>query len=353
MRPIHIGNIDANYQRTVDEKAKEIGKLRTDLHLYQLAAAYKKNNSEANRTALKNAKDEYKNAAEKIYKKAASPLKKRIGNYCCYCERKFPNGLAIEHKCPKDLKENWNLILKWNNFLISCATCNSKKNKYSVIRSNISSFLFPDIDDTYHSLSYKEENNYLATPNNGFVSDPYLRARIHKTINMLRLSEKEDINDIATRCYERREKAKAAKKWHSVIQQKGLCDLYLELIESGVKDGCWSVWMNELEDIPVIKEILLYALPNTAIEYFIDNYWEHERFLKEQHNIEEYYYRLLVVIRIRTVYIAGHIKKLSPFQKEGIIDWITNFVREVRNKIQFTPAQIIRIDAAIATLKAM
>lgn len=354
MRPIHIGDIDANYQQSIDKKAKEICKLKTDLHLYQLEAAFKNNNTDENKKVLKIAKDTYKNAAEKIYKRAAYPLKERIGNYCCYCERKYPNGLAVEHKCPKDLKENWNLILKWNNFLISCTTCNSKKNTCKVVKDNISSFIFPDSDDTYHCISYEETNNFRATLNNRFICDPYLRARVKRTIDMLKLNEQESIIDEATRCFEKRANAKQAKIWTEVIQRDGIKTNYLQLINGDIqRSGCWSIWMHAFEDIPEVKETILYALPNTAIEYFIDDYWEHEQYFKERHTQQEYYYRLLVIIRIRTAYIAGHINKLSLIQKDGIIDWVINFTREVKNKIQFTPAQLVKIDVVIATLKAI
>lgn len=350
MRPIHIGDIDVNYQQSVDKKAKEICKFKTDLHLYQLASTFEKDKSEDNKKELKDAKEKYKNEAAKIYKKAAKPLKERIGNYCCYCERKFSNGLAVEHKCPKDLKENWNLIIKWNNFLISCTTCNSKKNTCRVVKDNISSFVFPDTDDTYHCVSYEEANNFRATLNNRFIHDPYLRARVQRTIDMLKLNEHEDINDSATRCFEKRANAYMARLLKKSVERDGASE-HLELIKGNVQlGGCWSIWMHAFEDIPAVRETILYALPNTAIEYFIDDYWKHERYFKEQHTLEEYYYRLLIVIHIRTAYIAGHLKKLRPIQKEGIVNWTINFTKGVISKTTFTAEQRKGINAAIMIL---
>ena len=353
MRPIHIGNIETSYQQKVDNKAKEISQKRAEL--YKLESIAKKNPTRINNEKYNNAKEAYKLDASKIYKEALYPLKNRVGNYCCYCERKYPSHLAVEHKCPKDIKDNWNLILDWKNFLISCSTCNSKKNSKEyrcITKSNVGTILFPDQDDTYHIFLYNEKNNYSATLNADFINQPlyYLKAR--QTLRMLKLNECDDISDSATRCYERRAKAITAGILSQIIQRDGIQEIFKGLIESEVKEGCWSIWMRQFEHIPEIKEIILFAVPNTAVEYFIDNYWEHENYFCENHSTTEYLNRLISIIRSRIDYTNTH-TNLSQIQKDGIINWTLRFVMNIKQQIQFTKDQLEQIESNVAELRGL
>lgn len=352
MRPVSIGHIDESYAITLQNKWHEISMCRAEL--YQADKVNKKLNTPQSQDDYDKKKEKYKKLCTRIYSAASKPLKKRLGNYCCYCERMYPTNLAVEHKCPKDLKINWNLALSWDNFLLSCTTCNSKKSTLKLEKNNIHTFLFPDKNDTYHIFNYINRKDYIPCINKNFVQDPNDFIRANNTLLMVKLNQKENVTDEATRSFRRWQVDEQAKDWGEVVNSLGINRKLESLITRNIQDsGCWSVWMNELEDIPVIKEILLYALPNTAIEYFIDNYWEHEHFFKEQHTPQECYDKLLAVIQSRIDYINGHINKLSSFQKAGIVEWAMNFTREVTNKIKFTTGQIIEINKVIEALKAI
>lgn len=299
-----------------------------------------------------------KGRPSKIYKEygdAKPDLYLRLGLQCCYCEQHVKlENIAVEHIFPKEKHSECRLL--WSNFLLTCTLCNSTKKDADIFYNNVNDYIFPDRDDTYKRIVYKKEMGFQPTANRQYIDyqraqntiDLYIKKSARPTRKHLFI-----VTERASRWKKEGDDAEENREIYLSFIDQEKRNRYLNQIKKSANDSCWSIWMHAFEDIPEVKETILYALPNTAIEYFIDDYWEHEQYFKERHTQQEYYYRLLVVIRIRTVYIAGHIKKLSPFQKEGIIDWITNFVREVRNKIQFTPAQIIKIDAAIATLKAM
>ena len=350
MRPIHIVNIEMSYQKKIDKKKRQFSQMRAGL--YRLDKL-RRSLTPDDRKAFQEMKNKYKNQAAKSYQEALHPLINRIGNYCCYCERKCISHLAIEHKCPKDVKDNWNLILDWHNFLLSCPACNSKKGNSHIVRSNIFTILFPDKDNTYHIFSYKEEKNYSASLNTDFITNPLYYARAKQTLKMLKLNESEDINDTATRCYERLKKAKDAKTWLKVITENGIKQTFLNLIQSGVQEGCWSIWMQHFEHIPEIKEVILFALPNTAVEYFIDNYWEHEQYFKEYHSTTSYFNRLITILKSRISYIKSHQTKLSQIQKDGIFEWMIEFIANVKQKVTFTQDQLIRIQGDVNELKSL
>lgn len=71
------------------------------------------------------------------YKDAKPHLVFNLGCMCSYCEKAFDDEreLAVEHIQAKKYKdENGNypyaaLETKWENFLLSCATCNGPDNK--------------------------------------------------------------------------------------------------------------------------------------------------------------------------------------------------------------------------------
>ncbi len=59
------------------------------------------------------------------YKKAAARLGEQLGLYCSFCEDVFQEAVAVEHNCPKSWYPLFSLA--WENFLIACSPCNSRK----------------------------------------------------------------------------------------------------------------------------------------------------------------------------------------------------------------------------------
>lgn len=92
------------------------------------------------------------------YAKAKPDLLDRFGPYCCYCERQFNSGLAVEHMQPQ--KHHDKLIGSWNNYLLSCGPCNSAKPKAAV---DLNEVLMPDRDNTLRAFKYLK--NGMVVPN--------------------------------------------------------------------------------------------------------------------------------------------------------------------------------------------
>jgi hypothetical protein len=87
------------------------------------------------------------------YQDATPYLKKRIGEYCSYCEKYLSSAgsLAVEHKQPKDIKKYRHLEKVWANFLLSCFTCNSTKGKRDY---DLDRHVWPDTEYTFLAITY-------------------------------------------------------------------------------------------------------------------------------------------------------------------------------------------------------
>lgn len=60
-----------------------------------------------------------------IYKAASVPLTTTIGAFCSYCETPVSGLLEVEHAANKSNYPTFSC--DWNNFLLSCSACNTKK----------------------------------------------------------------------------------------------------------------------------------------------------------------------------------------------------------------------------------
>lgn len=90
------------------------------------------------------------------YQEAKPHLIERLGSHCSYCEVPgAPPMLDVEHIYPKAAhpsREN-----SWDNFLIACPSCNSKKNVHlgsGRQRALNKRFLWPHLDNTARAFRY-------------------------------------------------------------------------------------------------------------------------------------------------------------------------------------------------------
>lgn len=83
------------------------------------------------------------------YQDAANDLQSRVGDFCSYCERQIETHLAVEHIKPKN--HNPAFRTSWDNFLLACVNCNSRKGRRQL---NINNYLWPDVDNTLLALKY-------------------------------------------------------------------------------------------------------------------------------------------------------------------------------------------------------
>lgn len=215
------------------------------------------------------------------YQDALPYLIKRLGNYCSYCERYFDANLAVEHKSPKEPYRGEER--KWKNFLIACTQCNSTKKNKDVDPTKWHDYVWPDLDDTYHMISYLPENAYEARPAKGLSNND--QVRVQRTLDLVKLNanaeEYEEI-EYKNRLVKRQEVAKdcedlkkqyfgavkmAKEKPNEPYFQKNVQDILENIKRIAKCSGCWSIWMNYFEGVQEVREYLL-GYNGTNRQYF-------------------------------------------------------------------------------------
>lgn len=84
--------------------------------------------------------------------RAIPPLVERTGPYCHLCEMRVTNPIAIEHLFFKDgyprLKDHW------NNFLLACYYCNSRKGNKRLLAPYRKKYFWPHLHNTITKFEY-------------------------------------------------------------------------------------------------------------------------------------------------------------------------------------------------------
>ena len=195
----------------------------------------------------------------KDYGKARKVLLANFGNYCSYCETYLANGALFqtEHIQPKGLPQYASLKTKWNNFLLSCATCNIKKGDDNVKYEEIH---LPHKNNTLLSLVYKEAGVVEVNSN----IPPTSQAHAQALVNLLKLDQPDSETDF------RRDMRR--KAWDRAM-------MYLKLYEAGdyelnamiadIKErSCWSIWFTVFKEHREVREALVEQFPGTSRECF-------------------------------------------------------------------------------------
>ena len=90
------------------------------------------------------------------YKQAKPALIARLGPHCSYCEAYgAPTSLDVEHIYPKVPHPNHEH--RWENLLIACKSCNSKKHAHlgsGRQHGLLKRYLWPHLDNTARALTY-------------------------------------------------------------------------------------------------------------------------------------------------------------------------------------------------------
>jgi uncharacterized protein (TIGR02646 family) len=83
----------------------------------------------------------------------------RLGLHCVYCEQAgAPQSLQVEHIYSQNAHEE--LVLQWENFLVSCATCNTYKRQHLGDARQVDleeRFLWPHVDNTFRAFKYFDD----------------------------------------------------------------------------------------------------------------------------------------------------------------------------------------------------
>lgn len=210
---------------------------------------------------------------EKIncYQDAEPYLIRHIGRYCSFCEMRVNNALAVEHK---ESKNSGGALTEWNNLLLSCVYCNSRKNE-KVKVNELGKWLWPDQDNTFLCFTYKGalpkiNEEYLK----GISDDVYQRA---KTLFMdLALDYRPGVDLKASRKGKYRDKrweirfetlsvAETAKSVWLEYKNTEFREMQLTNIVNQAKGyGFFSIWMMVFESERDVRKALIEAFPGTS-----------------------------------------------------------------------------------------
>lgn len=205
------------------------------------------------------------------YQDAEPYLEERLGPYCSFCEYPIHHVPEVEHR---ESKARGGEELDWDNLLLSCKYCNTRKGKV-VGKGEKEKYLWPDQDDTFHAFLYDE----TGVPK---LHDIYLekqgtdvKEKAQALFELLKL----DNVPIKPTDKDRRFK-KRSEVWNNAVNSKNTwgkikeTDMkkdYLETIEMLAKEsGFFSVWMTVFEDDIEVREMLIHTFKGTRREYCVD-----------------------------------------------------------------------------------
>lgn len=173
---------------------------------------------------------------------AKGDLIDRLGEYCSYCERKLPVSLAVEHVQPKSLHPE--LRLKWENFLLACANCNSNKLAKDI---RLEDYLWPDTENTFLAFVYHEGGRITV---NDKLDDRQKKCA-QNILDLVELQKQPGANDLKKNDmrWMQRKKAwdKAVRSFKRLKEddRKGFRE---QIVETADSDGHWSIWMTVFKD---------------------------------------------------------------------------------------------------------
>jgi len=199
------------------------------------------------------------------YKHARGALIKRLGENCSYCEMHLDASLAVEHIQPKQPPGSDAPIpereLTWSNMLLACTNCNSTKGNKEV---NLNDFIWPDRDNTFMMLTYKDGGIVEAFPGQD-------QERAQRTIELVGLNviptpEQQALEASDRRWNNRREAWEIANASRIRLAQFDNPVMRTQII--ACITGYWSIWMTVFKDDSDMLSRILNKIPGTAVTCF-------------------------------------------------------------------------------------
>ena len=166
------------------------------------------------------------------YEEMGPTLRDRIGRYCSYCEFPVKHLPHTEHIVPKGAFPA--LRDRWDNLLIGCALCNSRKPKRLPRPQDLPEYLWPTTDNTARAFTYVNViPEVLAS-----LQGP-LRIKAARLRGLAQLSVPDD-----DRAKERaRVFAKAKYVRDGLAHQTSNVSLREAIVDLALAEGFFSVWM--------------------------------------------------------------------------------------------------------------
>lgn len=209
---------------------------------------------------------------DRRYKQAGQYLKERLGLYCSYCERKVNSSLHVEHKLPKRADAYPELRGDWDNFLLACSECDSRK-KASMEQSwqfkpgkqppsaqtVRDYYCWPDQENTFCLFCFEEKSITVQT-----TLDIAVCERAKCTLDLIALSS---LPDTDSRSAQIRQVWKKAREMRQSLEnfkdQPVYRDLLKSILHCAEDAGCWSIWMTVFQDYADVRAELIKLFPGT------------------------------------------------------------------------------------------
>lgn len=204
------------------------------------------------------------------YQDAQPHLEERLGPYCSFCEFPIKHVPEVEHKEAKAEGGEW---LQWDNLLLSCKYCNTRKGTI-VKKGDKEKYLWPDEDDTFHVYSYASDIPELAEI---YLKDKdsSLKERAENLFKLIKLNNIPVVPSDKDRRYRARceahNYAKMSKEGLQKMSSEQDRKIYLKQIQMLAKEsGFFSTWMSVFDDDIEVKQMLIATFNGTKEEYCKD-----------------------------------------------------------------------------------
>lgn len=198
------------------------------------------------------------------YQQAMPYLLGRLGCHCSYCEVEAPpQALAVEHiypKHPHPVRE-----LDWDNFLVSCSTCNTYKRLHlgdGRQRALLNRYLWPHLDNTFKAFEYSADGRVEVR--SGLTPQAEKAAKATRDmVGLMRSPAKAE--GFADQGVAYDGAAKRSQQWAQAVDFRGkylasptpaLASL---IAAAAAKMGHFSIWMEVFKDRPEVRAELIQA----------------------------------------------------------------------------------------------
>lgn len=199
------------------------------------------------------------------YRAAKSPLCVNIGPYCAYCEAAYcyKRDLHVEHVLPKDPKLKYaRLSCKWDNFLLSCGTCNGTDNKGTKVMLPADCH-FPHLNNTYLSLRYAAGGVVTVNPHLQGLS----RRKAEALLELVGLDKTPMTSKPGDTRWKKRQEAWTTAEIYKKKYEAGSIDLDC-VIDYVRVAGFWSIWFTVFGGCDEVRRRLIEDFPGTSARCF-------------------------------------------------------------------------------------
>lgn len=205
------------------------------------------------------------------YRAAKPYLISNLGLYCSYCENAYRHSrdLHIEHVLPKSNPLSAHLSTSWDNFLLSCPTCNGMDNKGAKY-VDLETCHFPHRNNTFLSFRYLECGVIIVNPE----LSPLAQAHAKSLLSLVGLDKGP------------KESSTTDDRWKTRIENWSQAKRYLKKYKNGetplnniidlVKaEGGWSIWFTVFKGEDDVRKALINEFPGTSTKCFdANNHYE-------------------------------------------------------------------------------